>query len=90
MGSGFFGNVMHSITNPSSTIHSPFNPGAWRIGAMNNTGMQGPYAGVDASLKGANAGYGGAVQPGADPSARATPVNPYVGAIQPGKSPYVG
>ena len=91
MGSSFFGNVMHSITNPGSTISSPFNPGAWRIGAMNNSGMTGPYAGVDPTLTGANKGYGGAVQPGATAMARATPVNPFVNAaMSAGKSPYQG
>jgi hypothetical protein len=79
MGSNFFGNLAHSVTNPSSTYKNPFDPGAWRIGAMNNTGMQGPYAGVDPTLAGANAGYGGAVQPGASPGARATPISLYQG-----------
>jgi hypothetical protein len=76
MGSGFFGNVVHSITNPSSTYKNPFDPGAWRI-AQTNNGTAGPYSGVAPTLAGANAGYGGAVQPGANPYARATPVSPY-------------
>jgi hypothetical protein len=79
MGSSFFGNVMHSITNPGSTVTHPFNPGAWRI-AQTNNGTAGPYSGVAPSLAGANAGYGGQVQPDANSYARATPLNPYVRA----------
>jgi hypothetical protein len=42
----------------------------------------GPYAGVAPTLAGANAGYGGAVQPGASPMAGATPLNPYAAAAR--------
>ncbi len=42
----------------------------------------GPYAGVAPTLAGANAGYGGAVQSGANQYAAATPVNPYVAAAR--------
>jgi hypothetical protein len=37
----------------------------------------GPYAGVAPTLAGANAGYGGQVQPGASSMATATPINNY-------------
>lgn len=76
MGTSFFGNVAHSITNPSSTTAHPFNPGAWRIAATNN-GTAGPYSGVAPSLAGANAGYGGAVQDGANSYARPTAISSY-------------
>lgn len=42
----------------------------------------GAYAGVAPSLAGANAGYGGAVQPGANQFAAASQVNPYVYAAR--------
>jgi hypothetical protein len=40
-------------------------------------GTSGPYAGVAPSLAGANAGYGGTIQAGANPNAAASAVNPY-------------
>jgi hypothetical protein len=41
-----------------------------------------PYAGVAPSLAGANAGYGGTVQPGANPMAANAPLNPYAAAAR--------
>ena len=67
-----------------------FSPTGWALGKMGMFGRGpqqlgpngGPYAGVAPTLAGANAGYGGAVQPGASPYAAATPTNPYVVAAR--------
>jgi hypothetical protein len=73
MGSGFFRNMVpdaaHWVT--AGLIPGPGGPG--RMQGVNG----GPYAGVAPTLAGANAGYGGAVQPGANPMATATPINNY-------------
>jgi hypothetical protein len=66
---------------------SPIGWASGKLGLLGNGGHQlgvngGPYAGVTPTLAGANAGYGGAVQPGASPLAGATPLNPYVAAAR--------
>jgi hypothetical protein len=61
-------------------LYNRFHPGASAGQQQGPNG--GPYAGVAPTLAGANAGYGGAVQSGANPMAAATPLNPYVAAAR--------
>jgi hypothetical protein len=76
MGNSFFGQLASHMENTVGLGRS--TPGWGRQLGPN----AGPYAGVDPSLAGANAGYGGAVQPGAVPMARPAPMNPYVAAAR--------
>jgi hypothetical protein len=82
-GRGFLGDLANHMMNTVGMGRS--TPG-WGNQLGPNGGA---YAGVPASLAGANAGYGGTVQPGASPMAHATPVNPYAIAAG-GKSGYQG
>lgn len=77
MGSGMFRNLLNWDT---AGLYNRFHPGASAGPQMGPNG--GPYAGVAPTLAGANAGYGGPVQPGASPLAGATPMNPYVAAAR--------
>lgn len=77
MGSGMFS---HMIPDAAHWVTGGLFPGP---GGGRQVGVNGgPYAGVAPTLAGANAGYGGAVQTGANPYATATPVNPYAAAAR--------
>ena len=72
MGSGMFA---HLIPDAAHWVTGGLIPGP---GGGKQVGVNGSaYAGVAPSLAGANAGYGGAVQPGANQYAAASGVNPY-------------
>jgi hypothetical protein len=81
MGSSFFGNVTRAtpFLNGSAGLNVPGMGGNWNVDRQRAfaPGTGGPYMGVDPTLAGANAGYGGAVQPGANPAARPGPISPY-------------
>jgi hypothetical protein len=79
MGS-FFDNMTHYIRSPQDL----FPHAGDKFGGLSNNlparqvnPNGGAYAGVAPSLAGANAGYGGAVQSGANQYAAASAVNPY-------------
>jgi len=82
MGSNFFGAMKNATLSMvgAGRPHTSFWDSNLQGRQLGPNG--GPYAGVAPSLAGANAGYGGAVQPGASPMAAATPMNPYVAAAR--------